>query len=153
APEEDSNGSGGETDNSAATAGAAYVFVRSGTSWSQQAYLKASNAEAADVFGQSVAISGDTVVVGARLEDSNGTDETDNSASQAGAAYVFVRSGTSWSQQAYLKASNAEEFDQFGFSVAISGDTVVVGARLESGNGTDGETDNSASQAGAVYVF
>jgi hypothetical protein len=155
APEEDSNGTGGESDNSASKAGAAYVFVRSGATWSQQAYLKASNAESNDIFGYvySVAISGDTVVVGAPLEDSNGMDESDNSASKAGAAYVFVRSGATWSQQAYLKASNAEQYDAFGNPVAISGDTVVVGAWFEDSNGTGGEGDNSAPQAGAAYVF
>ena len=78
-----------------------------------------------------MAISGDTVVVGAYLESSNATGgQSDNSAPYAGAAYVFVRTpgGTSWSQQAYLKASNTEASDHFGRSVAISGDTVVVGS-------------------------
>src|SRR5690606_33882888 len=107
-------------------AGAAYVFVRNGTVWSQQAYLKAANADAYDFFGYAVAISGDTVVVGAYYEDSAGSDPNDNSAADAGAAYVFVRTGTVWSQQAYLKAANAEAGDNFGISVAISGDTVVV---------------------------
>ena len=87
------------------------MFVRSGTSWSQQAYLKASNTEDGDQFGYSVAVSGDTVVVGA-IEDSSATgvngDQTDNNARSSGAAYVFVRSGTTWSQQAYLKASNTD---------------------------------------------
>ena len=84
--------------------------MRSGTTWSQQAYLKASNTEVGDGFGFSVAISGDTVVVGAHEEDSNATgvngDQADNSAADSGAAYVFTRSGATWSQQAYLKASN-----------------------------------------------
>ena len=76
----------------------------------QQAYLKASNTEASDDFGISVSISGDTVVVGARGEDSNATgvngDQSNNLAIDSGAAYVFVRNGTIWTQQAYLKASN-----------------------------------------------
>ena len=160
------NGSTASADNSASTAGAAYVFVRSGSSWSQQAYLKAPNAEADDHFGTSVAISGDTIVVGANLEDSNQTTITNgssasvnNSVSNAGAAYVFVRSGSSWSQQAYLKASNAEANDRFGNSVAISGDTIVVGAHYEDSNqttitnGSTASADNSASAAGAAYVF
>ncbi len=79
--------------------GAAYVFVRSGGVWSQQAYLKASNTGAGDCFGESVAVSGDTVVVGASCEDSNATgvngNQADNSAADTGAAYVFVRTGTS----------------------------------------------------------
>src|SRR5262249_15516067 len=116
---------GNQADNSAPNAGAAYVFVRSGGGWSQQAYLKASNTSAGDRFGCYVAISGDTVVVGAPREDSAATgvngDQGDNTAVEAGAAYVFVRSGTTWSQQAYLKASNTDAGDQFGESVFISG--------------------------------
>jgi len=134
------------------------VFVRSGTSWSQQAYLKASNTDASDQFGWSVAVSGNTVVVGANVEDSSATgvngNQGDNSASEAGAAYVFVRSDTSWSQQAYLKASNAAA--RFGESVAVSGDTVVVGAPWESSNATGvngNQGDYSAPFSGAAYVF
>jgi len=132
---EDSNatGVGGNQGNdSALDAGAVYVFVRSGVTWSQQAYLKASNTDASDYFGYSVAIAGDTVVVGARGEDSNATgidgNQDDDSVNAAGAAYIFVRSGTTWTQQAYLKASNTDAGDYFGYSVSISGDTVVVGA-------------------------
>jgi hypothetical protein len=151
---EDSSASGGEEDNSAENAGAAYVFSRSDGVWSQEAYLKASNAEEADRFGWSVSISGDTLVVGARYEDSSASGgEGDNSAGAAGAAYVFSRSEGVWSQQAYLKASNAEADDYFGTGVAISGDTLVVGANNEDSNASDGEEDNSASAAGAVYVF
>src|SRR5207247_2383118 len=103
-----------------------------GTNWSQQAYLKASNTEAGDRFGNSVAVAGDTVVVAAPWEDNNSTgvngNENNTTASKSGAAYVFVRNGTNWSQQAYLKASNTEASDEFGSSVAISGDTIVIGA-------------------------
>src|SRR6185369_5743297 len=99
---------GNQGDNSANSAGAAYVFVRNGTTWSQQAYLKASNTEAGDVFGHPVAVSGNTVVIGAVLEASSATgvngNQSNNNAPEAGAAYVFVRNGTIWSQQAYLKA-------------------------------------------------
>jgi hypothetical protein len=155
---------GDETDDSADTAGAAYIFVRSGTTWSQQAYLKASNTPqddlASDQFGISVAVSGDTVVVGAFGEASNATgvngDQADNSAFQSGAAYVFVRAGGVWSQQAYLKASNTGAVDQFGWSVAVSNDTVVVGANWEdsSATGVNGdETDDSGDSSGAAYVF
>ncbi|MFN6201743.1 MAG: FG-GAP repeat protein, partial [Acidobacteriota bacterium] len=77
--------------------GAAYVFLRNGTTWSHQAYLKASNTGMFDGFGTSVAITGETVVVGANGEDSNATgvggNEADNSANSSGAAYVFVRNG------------------------------------------------------------
>jgi tRNA threonylcarbamoyladenosine modification (KEOPS) complex Pcc1 subunit len=151
---EDSSTGGGEGDNSATEAGAAYVFTRSGGLWSQQAYLKASNAEAADWFGYGVALTGDTLVVGAYGEDSSVFGgEGDNSAPGAGAAYVFTRSGAVWSQQAYLKASNAEASDLFGYSVAVSGDTLVVGARYEDSSTSGGESDNSAADAGAAYVW
>lgn len=150
APAEDgaSTGTAGDpSSNAAANAGAAYVFVRTGTTWSQQAYLKASNTDAGDRFGTSVAISGDTIVVGAQNEQSAATgvggNEADDSRSLAGAAYVFVRAGTAWSQQAYLKGASAD-FDLLGRSVAISGDTVVVGAEGDDGAVTD---------SGAAYVF
>ncbi len=102
-------------------AGSAYVFVRSGTTWSQQAKLTASDAQPYDYFGRSVGVSGDTIVVGAAFDDSPSVADT-------GSAYVFVRSGTTWSQQAKLTASDAAYQDHFGWSVAISGDTIVVGA-------------------------
>ncbi|OGB07018.1 MAG: hypothetical protein A3E23_14685 [Burkholderiales bacterium RIFCSPHIGHO2_12_FULL_65_48] len=155
---------GNQADNSAGGAGAVYVFTRSGSTWSQQAYVKASNTEANDHFGYSVALSGDgnTLAVGVRYESSNATgidgNQADNSAGGAGAVYVFTRSGSTWSQQAYVKASNTEIGDQFGFSVALSGDgnTLAVGAYTEDSNATGingNQADNSASSSGAVYVF
>jgi hypothetical protein len=151
---------GDQTDNSAGSSGAAYIFTRSGTTWSQEAYLKASNTGASDYFGFSAAIAGDTVVIGAEYEDSHATsvngDENDDSVIDSGAAYVFTRDGTTWSQQAYLKASNTGASDQFGFSVAVTGDTVVVGAPYEDSHasGVNGDqTDNSADSSGAAYVF
>jgi hypothetical protein len=139
-------------------AGAAYVFVRIGETWTQQAHLTAFNADPMDEFGRSVAISGDTVVVGARSEDSNssGINSTPNNGSEdSGAAYIFVRSGGAWTLQAYLKASNSGAFDQFGGSVAISGETLVVGAPLEdsSTTGVNSNPNDSANAAGAAYVF
>ncbi|CAM8671779.1 FG-GAP repeat [Comamonadaceae bacterium] len=160
------NGNSASADHSAINAGAAYVFVRSGSDWSQQAYLKASNAESADIFGSTIAISGDTIVVGANQEDSNqttitngSTSSTNNSAVASGAAYVFVRNGSTWSQQAYLKASNAGVSDGFGKALAISGDTIVVGTFSEDSNqttitnGSTASTDDSAVTSGAAYVF
>lgn len=151
---------GNQGDNSASGSGAAYVFVRVGTSWSQQAYLKASNTDANDTFGYCVAVSGDTVVVGAYSEDSKTSGVNghamDNSAPNAGAAYVFVRNGSAWTQQAYLKASNTDAGDSFGQSVAVSGDTIAVGATGEDSGATGvngNESDNSASNAGATYIF
>jgi hypothetical protein len=134
--------------------------------WIQDAYLKAPNADADDNFGHSVAVSGDTVAVGAWGEDSNQTTITngptasaDNSASNAGAVYVFRRTGVTWAQESYLKAPNAGASDNFGYSVAVSGDTVAVGAYFEDSNqttitnGATASADNSASSAGAVYIF
>ena len=156
----------GQKDNSASDAGAVYVYARVGNEWVQQAYLKASKTDARDAFGDSVALSADgqTVVVGARGEDSaatgvDGDGQEDNSASGAGAVYVYARVGNEWVQQAYLKASNTDAGDAFGDSVVLSGDgqTVVVGARGENSAVTgvdgDGQEDNSASEAGAVYAY
>jgi alpha-tubulin suppressor-like RCC1 family protein len=160
---EDSNATGvggNQANNSAFQSGAAYVFTRSGSTWTQQAYLKASNAEADDNFGSSVAVSGDTVVIGADSEDSNATgvngNQANNNATLSGAAYVFTRSGSTWTQQAYLKASNTGAYDYFGLSVAVAGDTAVIGAYGEDSNaaGVGGnQADNSAADAGAAYVF
>ena len=151
---------GDQADNSASGSGAVYVFTRSGTTWSQQAYIKASNTGAGDSFGYSVALSDDTLAASAPEEDSNATgvdgDQEDNSASDSGAVYVFTRDGTVWSQQAYIKASNTDGGDNFGSSVALSGDTLAVGANGEASNaiGVDGnEVNNSAGGSGAVYVF
>jgi hypothetical protein len=151
---------GNQTNNNASASGAAYVFTRSGTNWTQQAYLKASNTDTNDNFGYSVAISGNTIVVGALYEDSAATgvngNQSGNSGTNAGAAYVFVRSGTTWSQQAYLKASNTGVEDRFGISVGVSGDTAVVGAHREdsSATGVNGDqASNAALDSGAAYIF
>lgn len=151
---------GNQAGNDATNAGAVYVFVRVGGVWSQQAYLKASNTSPGDQFGHSVAISGDTVVVGAIAEDSNATgvngDQANNSALTSGAAYVFVRVGGVWSQQAYLKASNTEKDDRYGYAVSVSGDVVVVGAPEEDSGtmGVNGNgADNTAFESGAAYVY
>jgi ketosteroid isomerase-like protein len=157
-------------DDSASNSGAVYVFKRDAAGdWIQDAYLKASNAQANDYFGNSVAISGSTIVVGAYEEDSSqttitntdGSASANNSASNSGAVYVFKRDANGdWIQDAYLKASNAGAYDWFGQSVAISGSTIVVGAPQEDSNQTtitnnDGSasSNNSASNSGAVYVF
>lgn len=158
---EASNATGIDGDGSNNTmpgAGAVYVFTRSGTAWTQQAYIKASNTEGGDQFGRAVAISGDTLVAGALGESSSsggvGGNQADNSATSAGAAYVFSRDGTGvWSQQAYLKASHPETYDYFSASVSASGDRIVVGATYEASSSASDPTDNSATSAGAAYVF
>ena len=151
---------GDQGNNGLGGSGAAYVIVRSGTTWMQQAYLKASNTGLNDQFGFSVAVSGDTLVIGAPSEDSNATgvngDQNNNVATGSGAAYVFVRNGSTWTQQAYLKASNTALFDFFGTSVAISGDTLVVTADFEDGSSTGingDQTKRGAASSGAAYVF
>jgi cysteine-rich repeat protein len=155
---------GNQADNTAPGAGAVYVFTRSGVAWSQQAYIKASNTDAGDQFGVSVALSADGTIlaVGAWNEFSAATgiggNQADNTAGFAGAVYVFTRSGATWTQQAYVKASNTNAGDEFGFSVALSADgtTLAVGALLESSAATGiggNQADNSANGAGAVYVF
>ena len=145
-----SRGVGGDpANNDAGAAGSAYVFVRSGETWTQEAYLKASNAETADTFGYAVDIDGDTIVVGATQEDSGGTgvgsNQENNTKPDSGAAYVFVRTGTTWAQQAYLKANNSSDYFQFGYTVAVSGDVVAVGSPAA--------TRSAATYAGTVYVF
>jgi hypothetical protein len=166
APYEASNATGiggNQASNSSPASGAVYVFSRSGSTWLQQAYVKASNTEEGDLFGNSVALSadGNTLAVGAEREDSNAIgvngNQANNSLTDAGAVYVFSRSGTSWSQQAYVKASNTGPFDRFGRSVALSadGNTLAVGAPFEDSNatGVGGVDNNSAADAGAVYVY
>jgi len=119
-------------------AGSAYVFVRTAGGWTQQAKLTASDAAASDYFGVSVSVSGDTAVIGANGDDhAGGTD--------AGSAYVFVRSGGVWTQQAKLTASDAAASDVFGFSVSVSGDTAVIGANYDDHAG--------GGNAGSAYVF
>jgi hypothetical protein len=173
APYEDSdlttitNGTTANDNVTSADSGAVYVYKRTGSNWAQEAYIKASNNSAADLFGYSVSIDNDTLVVGAYLESSdqrtitNGTTaaSTDNSMAGTGAVYVYKRSGSTWTQQAYIKAVNSNVSDNFGRSVSINNDTLVVGANLEDSsqttvtNGTTAASDNDKSASGAVYVF
>ena len=143
---------GGNDQPSDTSTGAAYVFVRAGRIWTQQAYIKPSTMHRGDWFGNRLALSGDgnVALIGAPLEDSNAQgingNENDTSASEAGAAWLFTRSGGTWSQRAYLKGANTMKGDEFGSSLALTRDgrTLAVGARLE-GSG--------AKASGAVYVF
>lgn len=183
APAEDSDASGvfqvlphgAEDNDAAADSGAAYVFVRDVDDvWTQQAYVKASNTETADGFGTAVALAGDgdTLTAGAPLEDGDGSIETDNSADGSGAAYVYARVGTVWSQEAYVKAATAAAVsdvvaeDNFGYAVALSGDgaTLAVGAPFEdsAAQSIDGDAAddcntivliNCVEDSGAAYVY
>jgi hypothetical protein len=154
---------GNDADNNAIDAGAIFVFARDvGGSWTQQDYVKASNTGSGDRFGFSVSLSadGDTMAVGAQNEDSAATgvngDGLDDSAIDSGAAYVFTRdTGGVWTEQAYLKASNTEAGDNFGFSIKVSsdGNTLAVSAWREDGGDSGNEADNSAADSGAAFIF
>lgn len=117
--------------------GAAYVFFRNGPVWAQQAKLVASDGAASDNFGTSVSISGNYIIIGAWGDDALFVDQ--------GSAYIFTRSGTTWTEQAHLFATTPGLNDRFGSSVAISGDYAVVGAPLDDVNG-------NATQ-GSAYFF
>lgn len=151
--------SNNQEDNDGFGAGAVYVFTREDDIWQQEAYLKASNPGGYDFFGEGLALSldGSVLAVGAVDEDSiasgiNG-NQNDDSAESAGAVYIFSQDGGSWEQQSYVKASNPNEYDYFGRSVALSADgsILAVGAPGEDSNGnTD---NNSISNSGAVYIY
>ena len=118
--------------------GAAYVFVRDGSDWTEQAKLIANDGTAYDHFGASVALSADTALVGAYEDDVDGN-------LQQGSSYVFVRADSSWSQQARLTATDGAAGDYFGYSVALSGDTALVGAFYD--------TVGANAEQGSAYVF
>ncbi|MBK7875770.1 MAG: immunoglobulin domain-containing protein [Planctomycetes bacterium] len=151
---------GNQTDNSMPASGAVYAFSRPIGGWSQEAYIKASTPDAADRFGSSIAVDGLTAVVGARGESSTATgvdgNQSNNGAPRSGAAYVFSHAAGSWVQQAYLKATNTDSLDLFGGGVAVQGERIVVTAPREYGGsaGINGDqTDNSVPDAGSAYVF
>ena len=116
--------------------GAAYIFIRNGTSWSEQAKLNAADGEPGDYFGNSVSINGDFAIIGAPRDDVFYASQ--------GSAYVFVRSGTSWSQQSRLSYAGGQYNDYFGISVSIDGNSAVVGVLY---------FDWFATDQGAAYVF
>lgn len=156
---------GNQADNSAGNSGAAYIYMRdSDGQWQQQAYIKASNAERNDYFGEHVALSADgkTLAVSAIGERSNATtingDQSNNSVYEAGAVYMFIENNGIWQQQAYIKASNAGSRDRFGKHIAISddGNTLIVGASGEDSIYTGSvlaPNNNSLRYSGAAYVF
>ncbi len=155
---------GNESDNSSIWSGAVYLYKFNGSSWEQQAYIKASNTDSFDQFGQAISLASDgrTLAVSATGESSiargvNG-DELNNSATNSGAVYLYRDNGNNWVQQAYIKASNTDEFEQFGTSVSLSsnGNTLAVGSQGESSNAmgiNSDESNNLASFAGAVYLY
>jgi hypothetical protein len=155
-----------QRNDSANSTGAVYVFTRTGTAWSQQAYVKASNSEAGDLFGYNVGLSrdGNTMAVAGYDEDGsprvpNGIP--DNRRGGSGAIYVFTRTGADWAQTAYLKGSKSEQADSLGYAVAISddGNTIAAGTADEdcyfpgiNPRGCDDERVSNTS-SGAAYVW
>ncbi len=113
------------------------MFTRTGNTWTQQRKLLASDGAAGDYFGCSVSLSGDTALIGAHLED--GDNKYDS-----GSAYVFNRTGTTWTHQAKLLASDGAEVDNFGYSVSLDDNTAIIGAYLDDDNG---------DYSGSAYVF
>ncbi|WOO43520.1 InlB B-repeat-containing protein [Rubellicoccus peritrichatus] len=126
-------GASNESNDNGSYAGSVYVFVRSGNLWTEQAKLTASDGTASDRFGFSVDLDGDTLVIGAYYDATNGL--------LSGSAYVFVRSGNQWSEEAKLTASDGDEYHYFGYSVGLSEDTVVIGAYATN------------SSTGSAYVY
>ncbi len=161
------NDNGNEFNNDRTDSGAVYVFKRNGVTWNQAAYIKASNPDTFDYFGSSVALFEDTLAVSALLEDSSGTGvdsdkQTDNTEKDSGAVYLFNRNGVIWSQTAYIKASNTEAHDAFGLNLALSKETLAVGAPQEDSvsktiiqnqDDSDIQNNNGLSNSGAVYIF
>jgi hypothetical protein len=133
-------------DDKGSYSGSAYIFTRDDAGsltagWTQRAKLLAFDGAANDMFGRSVAISGDTVAVGAYFDDDKG--------SYSGSAYIFTRDDAGsltagWAQRAKLLATDGAARDWFGYSVAISGDTVVVQAYRD---------DDKGSYSGSAYIF
>ncbi len=148
----------GPVDQGRSQSGAVYIFVKSDDGvWAQEAYLKASNPDELDGFGASVALRGNTLAVGAPYDDRTATGQSSNLGSiESGAVYVFERTNSTWHESAYIKASNADAYDNFGSALAIDRQSLLVGAPGESSQatGVDGDLeDNSKVQSGAAYVF
>ncbi|MEO1697137.1 MAG: hypothetical protein AAFU73_07575 [Planctomycetota bacterium] len=159
APRESAGGAAGPANNGLRNAGAVYVFRRSGSTWAEEAYLKAPNAAADTQFGgRALALSGDQLLVGVPLDGSAGSGIgaplPGAGALQSGAVHLFERSGGSWSISETFKASNAETLDRFGTSVAwIEPDRFVATAPSEDGAVGAAPSDNTVSNVGAAYVF
>jgi hypothetical protein len=123
--------------NDTVNPGAAYVFTRTGTTWTQQAKLVGSDTVPGDTFGIDVALDGDTAIVGA----ANDCDQGDYS----GSAFVFTRTGSTWTQEVKLLHSNATQYDWLGSSVSLEGDTALIGA--------PNEEEGNIDARGAAYEF
>jgi len=153
-----------QTDNTATSSGAIYIFTRDTLptidTWSQQAYIKASNTENADSLGTAITLSndGNTLAVAALGEDSNDrNNEIDNTSLNSGAVYIYTRNNSIWSQQDYLKADNIHANAGFGSALDLSdnGNTLAIGARKEKSSaiGYSGDQIDSEFESGAAYLF
>jgi len=157
-----------QQDNSSLDSGAVYVFRWNGKAWIHEAFIKASNMDSVDAFGSSLALSGNLLAVGAPLEDSNGVgahaatggNQSDDSLTSSGAVYVYRYDSGAWVHEAYIKATNTEFADRFGTSLALSGDTLAIGAPQEDSSevgahpsAEGNQADNNANASGAVYVY
>ena len=160
------NGAGTSLDISSPNSGAVYIFIRTGATWAQEAYIKASNNTIADSFGRNISLKGNTLAVGARNEDSNQTTITNGTLltsndlkPDSGGVYIFKRTGSTWTHEAYIKAINADASDTFGADLTLSGDTIAVSSPNEDSNqttitnGESASTDNTNANSGAVYVY
>jgi hypothetical protein len=128
---------------------------RAAPSLEAEVYVKATNSDFLDGYASAVAADGERMLMGAPLEDAR-LDPRDNAYADAGAGYVLRRTATGWEPEAYLKATNADPSDLFGYAVGIAGDTVVLGAPQESSDarGVNGDKfNNRAPSSGAAYVF
>jgi len=171
APYEDSSSTGINNDqnnNMDEYSGAVYIFTRSGSIWTQQAYIKASNPDPNDGFGFSIALDNETLAVGAPYEDSSSTginsipnnDISTGIWNGPGAVYVFTHSDAIWTQQAYIKPSKVEDFNLFGSSVSIEDDLLVVGEPFEDNDFNEITYDSHilenislSTNSGAIYTF
>ncbi|WP_063653744.1 FG-GAP repeat protein [Aliivibrio fischeri] len=155
---EDSGDINSADNNIQTDSGAVYIFEFDGSTWVEQSYIKASHIGMGDGFGGIVSLSsdGNTLAVGAKYEDSGDANNSlDNTASASGAVYVYRFDGENWIEQSYIKASNIDVNDQFGssLSLAADGNTLAVAAVYEDSRLPTNETDNTAKDSGAVYIY
>ena len=158
--EDGSNPAAYPSNKSTHGSGAVYIFKRTASHWSKEAYLKASNKNQNDNFGYSLALDGNTLAVGAINESSSAVgingNQSNNATPQSGAVYIFSKSKNQWRQSAYIKASNTSAYDHFGSAIALKNNVLAVSATSEDSRATGingDQTDNSATNSGAVYIF
>lgn len=132
-------------DDKGSESGSAYLYVRVGGAWSLQAKIVPSDGAAGDQFGVAVSVSGNTAIIGSQLDDDMGTN--------SGAAYAYVRSGTSWAQQAKIVPSDGGVSSLFGTSASIEGDTVIIGANSDDDKGASSGSAYTYKRAGSAWLL